>query len=257
MRVERRDRIRNNTEQEKRDCWRRANEEWRKQWGLDREEGGEYKTGICHYPSWYFGISASPSLSPCVHHDLNHRNHHNLKEQTLLSMVLLPPPFALVFVLINQVGRYHSQSKQKPQLWANVAHPHSKEQSCDPFAAASWTPAPAMGRTWWHEAPFSIPLGRPFSCLNSPLLAHIFLHILFQLTLAKRSVNKIHYSVENVAWSYSCLIFLHKEPDTFKIYYPSTINLTEIYFWSSMIWNLTGKYEICYTNIWSALKFHS
>lgn len=112
QRVERRDRVRNNTEQEKGDYWRTANEEWRKKWELEREERGEYGIGICHYPSWYCGIFATPPVSLLVHCDLNLRNQHNLKEQSLLLTVLLPPLFALVFVLIK-LGRTIPRSEQR------------------------------------------------------------------------------------------------------------------------------------------------
>lgn len=113
-RAERRDRLRENTEQEKGDCWRRAKKEWRKKWRLDRGERGEYGTGTCRCPSWYFGIFARPSLSPLVRGDLNVRNQHHAKEQSFLLAALLPPPFALVFALMKLGGTIPRSEQKRP-----------------------------------------------------------------------------------------------------------------------------------------------
>lgn len=159
QRAERREPLRENTEQEKGDCLRKANKEWRKKWRLDREERGEYGTGTCHHPSWYFGIFARLSLSPLVHGDLNVRNQHHLKEQSLLLTVLLPPHFALVFALIK-LGETIPRSEQKrPSAVSQYGTSCSKEQP--------WTPAPLI-------PPAQRPLLRPLRLALLFALNHLY-----------------------------------------------------------------------------------
>lgn len=98
------------------------------------------------------------------------------------------------------------RKNREPQPWDRVSHPCSEKQ---PLCAA-------RGRQPQVHTPHKPPCAGPSLCLKSPLTAHSFLHYSFQFILAKRSVHKIHCPVENVAQSYSRLVFLHKEPDTFE-----------------------------------------